>query len=811
MNQYTYILRFKEITANDIALVGGKNASLGEMVRELSSQGVRVPDGFATTAEAYQLYLEHNQLTDPITTRLADLDITDVSALANTGQEIRQLIIDAELPPALIAEIEQAYSEMLTKEGAELSVAVRSSATAEDLPNASFAGQQETYLNISGIDQLLETCKLVYASLFTDRAIAYRVHQGFDHMDVSLSIGIQKMVRSDLGASGVMFTIDTETGFRDLIMITAAYGLGETIVQGSVNPDEFIVFKNTLLIGHKPILRRHLGEKAIKMVYGTQAKNNDSICGNHSTHTVDVDAADRNRFAINDDDLLELAHYAITIEKHYSKHAGAPRPMDIEWAKDGITGELFIVQARPETIHGHTTSSLQETFHLIEKGKLITQGKSVGSKIGAGKVRIIANASKMKDLQAGEILVTDMTDPDWEPVMKIASAIVTNRGGRVCHAAIIARELGIPAIVGAGNATEILNDGQTVTASCAEGEVGKVYEGALKFEKRSFDISTLKRPKTKIMLIVGNPGQAFSLAALPNDGVGLARMEFIINNSIGIHPRALLEFNSMSTELKQEIKKKIAGYSDPVNFYIDRLAEGIGSIAAAFYPKPVILRTSDFKSNEYAALIGGDSFEPQEENPMLGFRGAARYYSENFEDCFALECQAIKKVREVMGLTNLEVMLPFVRTVNEVEKVNLIMEKHGLVRGEKGLKLNLMCEIPANALLADKFLGHCDGFSIGSNDLTQLTLGVDRDSGILSQYDERDPALKVIMAMAIKACNAHGKYIGICGQAPSDFPEITEWLIQQKISSIALNPDSVMKMTEIAYQAEQASLDSDTN
>jgi pyruvate,water dikinase len=756
VTQFTYIRRFNELTANDVALVGGKNSSLGEMVRELSAKGVRVPNGFATTAEAYRYYLEHNNLTDRITAALANLDISDVNALAETGKQIRQWLSNGDLPNELAQEIVDAYGELIDSEGESLAVAVRSSATAEDLPNASFAGQQETYLNIEGAEQLLHTCKLVFASLFTDRAIAYRVHQGFEHMAVALSIGVQVMVRSDIGSSGVMFTLDTESGFRDVVMISAAYGLGETVVQGSVNPDEFMVYKYTLKTGHKPILRRHLGEKAIKMVYGADASN---VEGDQQTHTIPVDDDARQRFCINDDDVLQLARYAITIEEHYSQQAGTDRPMDIEWAKDGNTGELYILQARPETVHSQRNVAHQESFKLDQKGKVLCTGKSVGHKIGAGKVRVIMNAAQMHELKPGEVLVTDMTDPDWEPVLKIASAIITNRGGRVCHAAIIARELGIPAIVGAGNATDLLHTGQQVTASCAEGEVGNIYDGILPFEKKVFDVSDLPRPKTKIMLIVGNPGQAFVHAALPNDGVGLARMEFIINNAIGIHPHALLEFNHLSPSIKQEIQNRIHGYDNPVSFYVDRLAEGIATIAAAFFPKPVILRTSDFKSNEYAALVGGQHYEPKEENPMLGFRGASRYYSEDFANCFALECQAIKKVREEMGLNNVEVMLPFVRTVDEVINVSRIMEDNGLKRGDKGLKLNLMCEIPANALLADQFLPHCDGFSIGSNDLTQLTLGVDRDSGLLSQFDERNDALKVIMGLAIKACNEQGKYL----------------------------------------------------
>ncbi len=791
MESFKYIKPFSELGIHDVPSVGGKNASLGEMFRELSAENVRVPNGFATVSEAYFEYLDHNNLREKISHELDALDITDVQALATTGAKIRGWIIDGEIPEHIADEINRAY-ELLKQDnkGVEPDVAVRSSATAEDLPDASFAGQQETYLNIQGTEQLQRTCKRVLASLFTDRAITYRVHKGFDHMSIALSIGVQKMVRSDLGASGVMFTLDTESGFRDVVMITAAYGLGENVVQGAVNPDEFLVYKNTLENNQRPIIRRHLGSKSIKMIY-----SKDNVTAEATTN-VEVRKQDRERFSISDDEVLQLARYALTIEKHYD------RPMDIEWAKDGQTGELFIVQARPETVHANMDSATHVSFKLRQSGNVLIQGKSVGSKIGTGKVRTILDASHMKELQAGEVLVTDMTDPDWEPVMKIASAIVTNRGGRVCHAAIIARELGIPAIVGTGSATETLSDGQEVTVSCAEGETGNVYEGILGYDIEEFDLSSIPRPKTKIMLIAGNPGRAMEFSKLPNDGVGLARLEFIISNAIGIHPHALLEFDSLEPELQQEIQQRIAGYASPTDFYIERLAEGIGTIAAAFFPKPVIVRMSDFKSNEYAQLLGGNLYEPREENPMLGFRGASRYHAKQFADCFSLECEAVKKVRNTMGLTNLQAMIPFVRTVEEELQVLEIMAQHGLKRGENGLKINLMCEIPSNALLADQFLEHCDGFSIGSNDLTQLTLGVDRDSGLLSQFDERDPALAVLMSMAIDACNKQGKYIGICGQAPSDFPEITQWLVEKGIQSIALNPDSVLKMTNIVLEAE---------
>lgn len=800
MDEFKYVRRFNALGIDDVPLVGGKNASLGEMYRSLSSQGVRVPNGFATTAQAYRDYLDHNGLKERIHEALAALDVDDVDALAETGAQIRGWIVDGELPAQMAAEIQAAYEDMQDEYGPDTDVAVRSSATAEDLPDASFAGQQETYLNIRGVDQVLRTCKRVLASLFTDRAIHYRVDKGFEHMSIALSIGVQKMVRSDIGAAGVMFTLDTESGFRDVVMITAAYGLGENVVQGAVNPDEFLVFKPTLAEGARPIIRRHLGEKAIKMIY-----TRDPVTA-AATRNVAVKKTERERFAISDDEILQLARYAVAIEKHYSTQAGRPRPMDIEWAKDGGTGELFIVQARPETVHSIREGAFQDVFTLEARGEVLAQGKSVGAKVGAGRARIILEAAHMHDLQPGEVLITDITDPDWEPVMKIASAIVTNRGGRVCHAAIVARELGIPAVVGAGDATHTIHDGQDVTVSCVEGDVGYVYAGRLPFRKERVDLAGLKRPKTHIMLIVGNPEQALEFAAFPSDGVGLARLEFIINNSIGIHPRALLEYASLPGEIRAEIDRRSAGYASPKAFYIDRLAEGVGTIAAAFYPKQVIVRMSDFKSNEYAALLGGDRFEPREENPMIGFRGASRYYSEAFADCFAMECAAMKKVREEMGLTNLELMIPFTRTVDEERKVLDLMAAQGLRRGENGLRINLMCEIPANALRAREFLAHCDGFSIGSNDLTQLTLGADRDSGLLSGVDERNEAVLDLMRMAIEACQEQGKYIGICGQAPSDFPEITRWLVDQGIHSISLNPDSVMKMTQIVLDMEAQSL-----
>ena len=797
MAQYQYIRQFTELSIADIPIVGGKNASLGEMYQSLTQKGVNIPNGFATTADAYRYYLEHNQLREKISRVLDKLDINDVTALANTGALIRGWIVDAELPPDLGQEITNAYTDMAEEYKGEPDVAVRSSATAEDLPDASFAGQQETYLNIQGVEQLLRTCKRVLASLFTDRAISYRVDKGFDHMNIALSIGVQKMVRSDQAASGVMFTLDTESGFRDVVMITAAYGLGENVVQGAVNPDEFMVFKGTLE-NHRPIIRRHLGEKAIKMIY-----SKDPVTG-IAVHNVQVRQDEREKFAITDEEVLQLAQYALTIEAHYSGKANQPRPMDIEWAKDGQSGDLFIVQARPETVHSTHVGNIQEVFSLQHRSKILAQGKSVGKKIGVGQSRVILEAAHMNELQPGEVLITDITDPDWEPVMKIASAIVTNRGGRVCHAAIIARELGIPAIVGTGNATNALAKAQDVTVSCCEGDTGYVYKGALPYTRNKLDLGELAHPKTQLMLIAGNPGQAFSHAQLPNDGVGLARLEFIINNSIGIHPRALLEYDNLDPSLQNQINPRTNGYSSPRDFYIERLAEGVGTIAASFYPKPVIVRMSDFKSNEYAALIGGDKFEPHEENPMLGLRGASRYYSNEFSESFALECAAMKKVREEMGLTNIKLMLPFVRSVDEAQDVLDLMEENGLKRGEKDLEIMIMCEIPANALLADEFLEYCDGFSIGSNDLTQLTLGIDRDSGQLTRFDERNKAVFLLMEMAIDACKKQGKYIGICGQAPSDFPEITRWLVERGIDSISLQPDSILPMTKLVLQVEHA-------
>ncbi len=786
-----FIRFFDQLSIDDVPLVGGKNASLGEMYRQLGPKGIRVPNGFATTAAAYRHYLDHNGLTERIAKRLAGLDVDDVDALAAAGAQIRHWINHATMPPDLAGQIRDAYRKLEAQYGPNPDVAVRSSATAEDLPNASFAGQQETYLNIRGTQALLATCKRTFASLFTNRAIAYRVHQGFGHMEVALSIGVQKMVRSDLACSGVMFSIDTETGFRDAVFITAAYGLGENVVQGAVNPDEFYVHKPMLERGFRPIIKRQLGEKAIRMIYGR-----DTFAG-VSTRNVSVPPEQRRRFAISDDEVLELARHAITIERHYG------RPMDIEWAKDGPEGPLYIVQARPETVKSRQRLSLHKRYILERRGEVVVSGKSVGQRIASGRARVILEAAQMNELQPGEVLVTDITDPDWEPVMKIAAAIVTNRGGRTCHAAIIARELGIPAVVGTGDATDKIGDGEEVTVSCAEGDSGFVYRGALPFRVEEIDLEKLPRPRTKIMLNLANPERAFELAALPVEGVGLARLEFIINTTIAIHPRALLEYDTLDDETRAAIDRRRAGYSSPREFYIERLAEGVGTIAAAFHPRRVIVRMSDFKSNEYAALIGGARFEPREENPMLGFRGAARYPSPAFADCFRMECEAMARVRGRMGFDNVELMIPFVRTEAEAEKVLALMAETGLARGREGLRIHLMCELPANALLADRFLRHFDGFSIGSNDLTQLTLGTDRDSGLIEGVDERDEAVLKLMAMAIEACKRAGKYVGICGQAPSDFPEITRFLVEQGIESISLNPDSVLTMLPVVVETER--------
>jgi len=761
--------------------VGGKNASLGEMISNLAGAGVSVPGGFATTAQAYRDFLEQSGLNDRIHAALDALDVDDVNALAKTGAQIRQWVMEAEFPARLDSEIRTAFAEM-SKGNDNMAVAVRSSATAEDLPDASFAGQQETFLNIRGVDNVIRAAKEVFASLFNDRAIAYRVHQGFDHKLVALSAGVQRMVRSETGTAGVMFTLDTESGFRDVVFITGAYGLGETVVQGAVNPDEFYVHKNTLQAGRPAILRRNLGSKAIKMVYGDEAKAGRSV------KTVEVDRADRARFCLSDDEVNELAKQAMIIEQHYQ------RPMDIEWAKDGDDGKLYIVQARPETVKSRASANVMERYLLKEKGTVLVEGRAIGQRIGAGKVRVINDVSEMDKVQPGDVLVSDMTDPDWEPVMKRAAAIVTNRGGRTCHAAIIARELGIPAVVGCGNATQLLKDGQGVTVSCAEGDTGFIFEGELGFDIKQNSVDAMPELPFKIMMNVGNPDRAFDFAQLPNAGVGLARLEFIINRMIGVHPKALLNYAGLPAELKDSVDKRIAGYDDPVGFYVEKLVEGISTLAAAFYPKKVIVRLSDFKSNEYANLIGGKLYEPEEENPMLGFRGASRYISESFRDCFELECRALKRVRNEMGLTNVEIMVPFVRTLGEASQVIDLLAENGLARGDNGLRVIMMCELPSNAILAEEFLEYFDGFSIGSNDLTQLTLGLDRDSGIIAHlFDERNPAVKKLLANAIAACNKAGKYIGICGQGPSDHPDLAKWLMEQGIESVSLNPDSVLE------------------
>jgi len=795
---YLYVRRFSELRTTDVAVVGGKNASLGEMVGGLGAQAIPVPNGFATTAQAYRDFLTENRLDDGIGSILAGLDARDIASLERAGAEIRALISDARLPPRLAQELTDAYTELAEEYGPEPDVAVRSSATAEDLPEASFAGQQDTFLNIRGVEALLAVCPRVYASLFNDRAISYRASRGYDHMRVALSIGVQKMVRSDLASAGVMFTLDTESGFRDVVVVNAAYGLGENVVRGTVNPDEFYVFKPTLLAGKRSILKRQLGDKAKKMVYAKRAK------GGTTTRNIKVAKSDRQRFTLSDDELLKLAGYGVAIERHYSELAGRPMPMDIEWAKDGESGGLFIVQARPETVRSRESANVYEVYHLERRGTVLTSGKSVGRKIAVGVARSIRSTADMQQLNPGEILVTDMTDPDWEPVMKISSAVVTNRGGRTCHAAIVAREIGIPAVVGCGNATVTVVTGQEVTVSCAEGDSGHVYEGSVPYRTERVALDDMPRPRTRIMMNLANPEQAFDHSFLPNDGVGLARLEFIIARSIQVHPRALLEYESLSANEQRQIDRLTAGYADRKNYFIQRLAEGIAMLAAAFYPKPVIVRLSDFKSNEYAALLGGRHFEPREENPMLGLRGASRYHDASFRESFALECRALHRVRTEMGLDNVAVMIPFVRSVEEGRRVLDDMTAHGLERDRDGLKVYLMCEIPANALLADEFLNWFDGFSIGSNDLTQLTLGVDRDSGLVKGFDERDPAVLKLMATAIAAARARGKYVGICGQAPSDYPEITQWLVEQGIDSISLNPDSVIPMTQVVLQAEQA-------
>lgn len=775
-----YIVWFDQLSKDDVGIVGGKNASLGEMIGHLSEAGVNVPGGFATTTHAYRDFLASNDLTERVQQLLDQLDVSDINALTTAGKTIRGWLLNASLPDALLQALTQAYEHLVAESGETVSFAVRSSATAEDLADASFAGQQETVLNVRGLEQLIAAIKVVFASLYNDRAIAYRVHHKFQHGKVFLSAGIQKMVRSDLGASGVAFTLDTESGFRDVVFITAAYGLGETIVQGKVNPDEFYVYKQGLEAGRPAILTRRLGAKAIEMIYDEKGEEGSS------TLIRDVEIERRQRFCLSDAQVEALARQALLIEKHYG------RPMDIEWALDGLDGQLYIVQARPETVESRKKLTV-EHFKLSQKGKILTEGRAIGQKIGQGVARLIMHTDQMQSLQAGEVLVTDMTDPDWEPIMKRAAAIVTNRGGRTCHAAIVARELGIPAVVGCGDATTQIKNGVETTISCSEGDTGYVYEGLLHFEHTTTDTGKLPDLPVKIMMNVGNPSHAFAFSRLPNQGVGLARLEFIINNIIGIHPKALLEFDQLPQDLKNEIGKRIAGYADPVSFYVDKLVEGIATLAAAFYPYPVIVRTSDFKSNEYANLLGGDRYEPQEENPMIGFRGASRYVAAAFRDCFELECRALRKVRDEMGLTNVEVMIPFCRTVEEAQQVTELLASRGLARGQNGLRLIMMCEIPSNAMLAEEFLQYFDGFSIGSNDMTQLALGIDRDSSLLSHlFDERNPAVKKILKMAIDACRKQGKYIGICGQAPSDYPDFAAWLVEQGIESISLNPDTIV-------------------
>lgn len=780
MVQGRYVFPFSQLRMTDVDRVGGKNASLGELLSQLTSAGIRVPDGFATTAEAFRLFLKEGGLEDRIHARLAKLDVDDVKALAAAGAEIRGWIESAPFPAELEKEIREFYEWL--REGRDISVAVRSSATAEDLPDASFAGQQETVLNVVGIDAVLHHMKEVFASLYNDRAISYRVHKGFTHAEVALSAGVQRMCRSDKGAAGVMFTLDTESGFDQVVFITASYGLGETVVQGAVNPDEFYVFKPTLDAGKFPIIRKTLGSKLIRMEFETDASVGRTV------RTVDVDPEDRRRFAITDEDVIELAKFARIIEKHYG------RPMDIEWGKDGTDGKIYILQARPETVKSQQKSvEVQTKYSLGSKGRLLVQGRAIGQKIGQGVVRIVQSASEMDRVLEGDVLVTDMTDPNWEPVMKRASAIVTNRGGRTCHAAIIARELGIPAVVGCGDATERLMEGDKVTVSCAEGDTGNIYEGLLEVKTEQVVRGALPEIPVKIMMNVGNPQLAFDFQSIPNQGVGLARLEFIINNNIGIHPKVVLEYPNVPGELRDAVERLSAGYPSAKAFFERKIAEGVATIAAAFYPKKVIVRLSDFKSNEYRKLIGGANYEPVEENPMLGFRGASRYIANSFAECFAMECRAMKFVRDEMGLTNVELMIPFVRTVEEARRVTEIMEQHGLKRGVNGLRLYMMCEIPSNALLAEQFLEYFDGFSIGSNDMTQLALGLDRDSGLVAAtFDERNPAVKALLSMAIRACRAQGKYVGICGQGPSDHADLAKWLMDEGIESISLNPDTVV-------------------
>ncbi|MCB1596792.1 MAG: phosphoenolpyruvate synthase [Gammaproteobacteria bacterium] len=776
-----YVIPMESLRLTDIHRVGGKNASLGEMIGQLSALGVRVPGGFATTARAYREFLAQDGLDARIDKLLSDLDVDNIEQLARCGKTIRDWILGAPLPPKLLTAIESAWMTMSRGQADDMAVAVRSSATAEDLPEASFAGQQETFLNIRGLPRLIEAVHQVFASLYNDRAIAYRVHQNFDHKLVALSVGIQHMVRSDLGSSGVMFTLDTESGFRDVVFITSAWGLGETVVQGAVNPDEFYVYKPALRSGHQAILRRKLGTKKIRMVFNDQPEPGRTV------RTEDVAPADSARFSLTDQDVETLARYALVIESHYNC------PMDIEWGKDGRDGQIYLLQARPETVQSRSGNTLLR-YRLKSHSKVLVRGRSIGQRIGAGPARIIASTAKMDLVRDGDVLVADMTDPDWEPVMKRASAIVTNRGGRTCHAAIIARELGIPAVVGCGDATRLISDGAPVTVSCAEGDEGLVYDGILDYEQQKIELANLPQLPVKIMMNVGNPDCAFDFSSLPNQGIGLARLEFIVNRMIGVHPKAVLDFARLPPDLKEIVREHSAGYADPVEYFVARLTEGISTIAAAFAPNPVIVRLSDFKSNEYANLIGGKQYEPHEENPMLGFRGASRYVSDSFKPCFELECRALRRVRNDMGLTNVEVMVPFVRSVSEARRVTELLAENGLRRGENGLRLIMMCELPTNALLAHQYLQYFDGMSIGSNDLTQLTLGLDRDSGLIADlFDERDESVRMLIKMAIDACKKEGKYIGICGQGPSDHPDFARWLITEGISSISLNPDTVIE------------------
>jgi pyruvate,water dikinase len=777
-----HVLWYQQLGMGDVAVVGGKNASLGEMISNLANAGVQVPGGFATTAHAFNLFLEQSGLEARIHVLLDELDVEDIAALGIAGETIRNWIIDTPFLPELENAIRTAFKTLQGEAGDEASFAVRSSATAEDMPDASFAGQQETFLNVKGYDSVMVAIKHVFASLFNDRAISYRVHQGYDHKGVALSAGIQRMVRSDCSASGVMFSIDTESGFEDVVFITSSYGLGEMVVQGAVNPDEFYVHKPTLAKGFPAVVRRNLGSKLTKMIYSEALEHGKQV------EIVDIEPADSRQFSLNDDEIMELAKQAVIIEKHYK------RPMDIEWAKDGIDGKLYIVQARPETVRSREDMQVIERFMLKGKAKVVCEGRAIGHKIGAGVAKVLKGVEEMDKIQPGDVLVTDMTDPDWEPIMKKASAIVTNRGGRTCHAAIIARELGIPAVVGCGNATASIENGDKITVSCAEGDTGFIYGDVLDFDVVTSRIDSMPEIPLKVMMNVGNPDRAFDFARLPHAGVGLARLEFIINRMIGVHPKALLDFDNQPDELKKEINDMIAGYASPVEFYIEKLVEGISTIASAFSPEKVIVRMSDFKSNEYFNLVGGYQYEPDEENPMLGFRGASRYISEDFRECFALECEAIKRVRNKMDLTNVEIMIPFVRTLEEGAKVLELLAEEGLVQGENGLRVIMMCELPSNALLADQFLDMFDGFSIGSNDLTQLTLGLDRDSGLIAHlFDERNPAVKALLSMAIQAAKKRGKYVGICGQGPSDHEDLAQWLVEQGIDSVSLNPDSVVE------------------